>query len=62
MWSVPRIYTEIPRITEVVESEWELEEQSSAGSEADQNSVQCSAEQLRVQGREWSMSLANCED
>jgi hypothetical protein len=25
-------------------------------------SVQCSAKQLRVQGREWSMSLVNCED
>jgi hypothetical protein len=32
VWFVPRLYTEIPRITEAVESEWELPEQSSAGS------------------------------
>jgi hypothetical protein len=32
VWSVPQLYTEIPRITEAVESEWELAEQSSAGS------------------------------
>jgi hypothetical protein len=29
VWSVSRLYTEIPRITEIVESERELEEQGS---------------------------------
>jgi hypothetical protein len=53
---VPWLYTEISRITDAVESEWELAEQSSAGI------IRCSAEQLIVQGREWSKSLLNCED
>jgi hypothetical protein len=29
VWSVLWLYTEIPRITEAVESEWELADQSS---------------------------------
>jgi hypothetical protein len=32
VWSVPRLYNEIPKITEAVESELELAEQSSAAS------------------------------
>jgi hypothetical protein len=31
VWSVPRLFNEIPRITETVESELELAEHSSAG-------------------------------
>jgi hypothetical protein len=42
VWSVPRLYTEFSRLTEIIESEWELSEQISDDSLADHSSVQCS--------------------